>query len=80
MDYTPTTEEVRNGYVGAGSEPNPYVSEDERAEFDCWLAEVKAQAWKEGFDAGEKDYAVHSLTGQWDTDCTPNPYRQGETE
>jgi len=49
-DYTPTEKEVRNGYVGAGSEPNPYVSEDERAEFDRWLAEHDAQIVEEVMD------------------------------
>lgn len=51
VPYTPTTEEVRNGYVGAGSEPNPYVSEDERAEFDRWLSEIREDAFAQGRDS-----------------------------
>ncbi len=43
-DYTPTTEEVWRAYInweygGAG------------IEFDRWLAEVKAQAWQEGYES-----------------------------
>ena len=42
-NYTPTTEEVRSAALsddwGSGLMP---------AEFDRWLAEVKAQAWEEG--------------------------------
>jgi hypothetical protein len=74
-DYTPTTEEVRNGYVAAESEPNPYVSEDERAEFDRWLAEVVREAkwvgWEEGWDA-----RVFAET----VTPTENPYRKGEEQ
>ena len=39
-DYTPTTEEVRNLIQGASAE-----------EFERWLNEVKAEAWKEGYSA-----------------------------
>jgi hypothetical protein len=45
---------------------------------DAEVAAAKAEAWDEGFDAGEKD--------AWDVDvtnenhvCTPNPYRSGTT-
>lgn len=44
---------------------------------DQMIREAKAEAWDEGFDAGEKD--------AWDVDvtnekhvCTPNPYRNGD--
>ena len=64
-EYTPTTEEVRKGYAGA-----LYLSEvprDRSEEFDRWLAEVKEQAWDEGFREG--------LDGDRGD---PNPYRQRE--
>ena len=76
-DYTPTTEEVRYKYswwtdknlVARGVEPT-----DTKAEFDRWLAEVKAQAWEEGKQVAE-DHYVPGI----DCDCFPaNPYRQGE--
>lgn len=40
------------------------------------VAEVKAAAWAEGFDAGERDVFEHERNG-WDRDCIPNPYRKG---
>jgi hypothetical protein len=62
-DYTPTTGDVRARYVrdhGAH-----FVSD--WAEFDRWLAEVKAQAWEEGFHAKWYDYSEKPEQG--------NPYR-----
>jgi hypothetical protein len=59
-DYTPTTGDVRARYVrdhGAH-----FVSD--WAEFDRWLAEVKAQAWEEG----------HGAFYEAGRGC-PNPYR-----
>jgi hypothetical protein len=41
-DYTPTTEQVRDSV-----RPWHYTLE----QFDRWLAEVKAQAWEEGYNA-----------------------------
>lgn len=40
-EYTPTTEEVRNRYLSE-------VFPEDEAEFDRWLAQVKAQVWDEG--------------------------------
>jgi hypothetical protein len=54
-DYTPTTEEVRSY--------SNYIPE----EFDRWLAEVKAKAWEEGYNA------------KWaETWFEDNPYRKGD--
>ena len=55
--YTPTTEEVR--WQFSTDSPSEFMPE----QFDRWLAEVKAEAWEEGWDSDL--YAV-------------NPYRQGE--
>lgn len=63
-EYTPTTEEVRNDWA-SGIDPA-----GRRAEFDRWLAEVKAQAWEEGQDAELERLAEEPPR--------PNPYRQGE--
>ena len=38
------------------------------------VADVQAEAWDEGFDAGEADVMNHNKAG-WDGDCIPNPYR-----
>ena len=71
-DYTPTTEEIRIGKRkitdGKFYYTERYVTD---AEFDRWLAEVKAQAWDRGYEAGLTDFA---------SSMTTNPYRQGETE
>ena len=50
MSYTPTTEEVRSYFRGS--------SDSRGKEFDRWLAEVKAQAWKEGW-VSRNDYLSH---------------------
>jgi len=64
-DYTPTTEEVRQGWRTART-GQFYVKEqfitDE--EFDRWLAEVKADAWDEGYVSSDDYYGEHD-----------NPYR-----
>ena len=76
-DYTPTTEQVREQY---SREQPPHIGtvSEKRAEFDRWLDAVKAEAWDEGFDAGERD-AFH-LDTHPDHTCTPNPYRQKEQD
>jgi hypothetical protein len=56
-DYTPTTEEIKTVYSRA------HCSRKEM--FDRWLAEVKAQAWQDGWYAKDTDV---------------NPYRQEEEQ
>ena len=67
-EYTPTTEEVRNRYLSE-------VFPEDEAEFDRWLAEVKAQAWDEGSVHG----ARKCLFAADLEPCPHNPYRE-ETE
>lgn len=43
-------------------------------EFDAWLQSVKADAWDEGFEAGERDVFEHERTS-YDEPCIKNPYR-----
>lgn len=63
--YTPTTEEIRLRYSDSR-----HWGEELDAQFDRWLAEVKAQAWEEGFQGGyDSAMGVGNI---------PNPYRQGE--
>ena len=77
-DYTPTTEEVREAYGEQtnfrrhASQTFTQVFEEEDGEFDRWLAEVKAQAWEEGSQAGY-DLAMGVSNA-------PNPYRQEEEQ
>ena len=69
-DYTPTTEEVRKDYwIGTAFSKNAMRTSDkirEEAAFDRWLAEVKAQAWQEGWDTKPPYQEIN------------NPYRQRE--
>ncbi len=76
--YTPTTEEVRGAYEGqlikVGN--NAYQLLDEahaKSEFDRWLAEVKAEAWEEGWSTGRDVWTDRQATAE-----DMNPYRQGE--
>ena len=70
-DYTPTTEEVRNRYLSE-------VFPEDEAEFDRWLAEVKAEAWDEGHDAGVQLERLRNSEFPYGT-VNANPYRE-ETE
>jgi hypothetical protein len=70
-DYTPTTEEMRHVYRGSlvQTETNIYTFVDETqadAEFDRWLAEVKAKAWDEGYVSSDDYYGEHDNPYQGD--------------
>ena len=77
---TPTTNEVRADFIAlhtrnfdAYATGRSLTSEKEHygEGFDRWLEQVKAEAWDEGFDAGERD-AFH-LDTHPDHTCTPQP-------
>ena len=71
-DYTPTPEEARVTYAWAdrGGGPEPEME----AEFDRMLAKVRADAWREGVNAGETQaaryYAGEHVPGH------RNPYEE----
>ena len=67
-DYTPTTEEVRDDYALLADASRP-----RHMQFDRWLVEVKAQAWEEGYAAGDSDAHTENRLD------SSNPYR-GETK
>ena len=74
--YTPSTVEVRNAYRLSDQDldGSPYLPEKSDAEFDRWLAGVKAEAWAEGYRAGSQDMSdlrAGRLTFQT---ITTNPY------
>lgn len=82
--YTPDTDEVRECWASAEVNPDGYTYEglpvpdeaEQYAEFDLWLAGVKADAWDEGYRAGSQDMSdlrAGRLTFQT---ITSNPYRQ----
>ena len=35
-----------------------------------------AAAWDEGFNAGQQDVMRHQATGDWDSECIRNPYKE----
>jgi hypothetical protein len=49
-EYTPSTDEIRRGYIG---EPDHFMDPLVGAEFDRWLAAERAKAWDEGDQARE---------------------------
>jgi len=83
-EYTPTTNDVREFYQGqlekTGENIYTFVDEEEcNAQFDRWLAGVKAEAWDEGHNAGwesRHDDAIGGFTpsGSHESDAK-NPYR-----
>ena len=75
-DYTPTTEEVRNQYSGFSTSNSNHTGQVylNFAEFDRWLAEVKADAWEEGNLA--EDIGPDMRASNPYRHLTDNPYRQ----
>jgi hypothetical protein len=72
-EYTPTTAEVSRRYMLGAWEESGDTSGDDVAQFDRWLASVKADAW----DGGRKETSQAFLAGLGDRNIiTPlNPYR-----
>jgi hypothetical protein len=74
-EYTPTTAEVSRRYMLGAWEESGDTSGDDVAQFDRWLASVKADAWEEGQSSGwknredENSYLIPSIE---------NPYRGAE--
>ena len=82
-DYTPTTEEVRNQYVFSASviDETRFVDPTQgEAEFDRWLAEVKAEAWEEGESDGRWNEEHQAMIERGNREAIANPYRQGEEQ
>ena len=78
--YTPTTDEVRHYWVVQGVKRRSRRAE-RAAEFDRWLAEVRAKAWDEGANSTilvnwhccrRRAFAL-AISNQPD-----NPYREGK--
>lgn len=70
--YTPTTEEIRERFIlGAMRRRN---LEQEVADWDAWLASVKAEAWDEGHRRGSKEGIA--LSYGRNPGRIVNPYRE----
>lgn len=67
-EYIPDTSDVRMNYVDGTRQLHgkDMLLQDVYAEFDHWLAEVRAEAWEEGFSKGVNFFNAGD---------TPNPYR-----
>ena len=76
-DYTPPTPVIRGAYIQLHSGASWESKQPRLDEFNRWLNRVKAEAWDEGFDAGERD--AFDLNENPDHECIPNPYRQEQT-
>lgn len=78
-DYTPSTEKIAEAWQYANGVcdccRNGFHKSDYEA-FNRWLAEIKADAWEQGFEAGEMD--AHRPIGH--QECTPNPYRTNQED
>ena len=78
-DYTPTTEDIRAGWEYATA----VIGDEGTAQFDRWLAEVKAQVWDEAERRGrDNERALMMCQAQLRPSNSAvlikNPYRQGE--
>lgn len=81
-EHTPTTEQVRGGYVYAQAKfQRKQHSADPKDEFDRWLAAERARIWREGYRQGiEDERTAEALQVDIGVDgyATPNranPYR-----
>ena len=83
-EYTPTTQQVRrywqygaNAWSAASADDRDPVGQRFGAQFDRWLAahdaEVKAEAWDEGYSAGNN---TGLCGGCEDCELWSNPYRK----
>jgi hypothetical protein len=81
-EYTPTTNDVRQFYQGrlVKGDDGVYVFADEEksnAEFERWLAGVKAEAWDEGFGKSPKlIYRDGRYVVVYRDGIVLNPYRE----
>lgn len=75
--HVPSTADVREEYRNGRQFGELYSKTDFRAEFDRWLATVKAEAWQEGREAGSENQ-IH-WNGNWYTGGhveITNPYKE----
>lgn len=91
-DYTPTTEEVRKAYLSLRGGITWYEGKAEAidAQFDRWLAGVKADAYDKAIKAlfiGPAELLevkaqawAEGVADRNRYDYPENPYREGETE
>lgn len=73
-DYTPTAVEVRDAWVTSElNSARNITSTEDIADFNRWLASVRADAWDEGRKSAINDGPDGSVLVSWGG--KPNPYR-----
>lgn len=72
-EYVPTTDDLRKAWVEHTWAYGGTVIA--KREFDRWLAQVKADAWDEGYRAGWSDGGDANVAGLDPDDEHHNPYR-----
>lgn len=70
--YTPTTEEIRDGYSWSTGGFYHEFTDEGFAEFDLWVAEVVRQAKAEAWDEGYRAHMDDDYFGR--RERTPTPY------
>ena len=74
-DYTPTTEQAREACIlGRCLAPSFRQRRELGGDFDRWLEQVKAEAWKQGYASGHSN-AMRQIMGEPNASSTQNPYR-----
>ena len=74
-DYTMFTDDLRDYIRSTSKRRGTDGTQKMVDDFDRWLNQVKAEAWDEGFDVGERD--AFDVLEHPDHDCIVNPYRKG---
>ena len=72
-------DETFSEYLSRASVRTQQIQVESEAAARRAVKQIKADAWDEGFDAGERDVMEHESDG-WDRDCIPNPYRKATHE
>ena len=75
-NYTPDEYAVKQMYVLQRQSMHNHISPDYGAEFDWFIAKVKADAWDEGLQAGwEECQNPGPFVNDWWDSKAPNPHR-----
>ena len=79
-DYVPDEYTAKQMYVLERQSMHNHISPDYGAEFDRFIADVRADAWDEGLQAGwEECQNPDPFVNDWWDSKAPNPHRvEGE--
>ena len=77
-EYTPNVEDLARAAYCDYLAGTSRTRDESATEFDHWLAQVKAEAWGEGWSCGNA-YALETPT-RGETAPWANPYRKKQTD